>query len=331
MSTIAVMGDGAWGTALSLVLHGNGHNVRLWGAFPDDIAQVASRRENVKFLPGIKLPPDIAITSDAAQALDGADLVLLAAPAQFVRPVCQKITGLFDASVPVMTVAKGIENETNLRPSQVVAQMLNPAWVAVLSGPSHAEEVARNQPTIVAVASDNEEHAQFVQHLFMMDRFRVYTNNDLLGVELGGALKNVISLAAGMNDGLGLGDNAKSALITRGLAEMSRLGVAMGARRSTFSGLSGLGDLITTSISPHGRNRWAGEQMGKGIPPKQVIASTEKVIEGVYTVRSAHELAAQHNVTMPITEQLYEVVFNEKDPATAVADLMERLPRSEIE
>ena len=331
MAPIAVIGDGGWGTALALLLESNGHEVRLWSAFPEYASQLAATRENTKFLPRVPIPWSVMITSEITEAIDGAELIVMAVPAQFVRPVCNKLAVAYKRSVPVVSVAKGIENSSNLRPSEVIEQILQPVWVAVLSGPSHAEEVARKQPTIVAVAARKEAYAALVQRHFMMERFRVYTNADIIGVELGGALKNVIGVAAGICDGLGLGDNAKSALITRGLAEIARLGHAMGAQRATFAGLSGLGDLITTCFSPYGRNRWAGEQIGKGVSPRDVVASTEMVIEGVYTVRSARALAEQLKVTMPITEEVYRVVFRHKSPARAVADLMERLPRSEVE
>ena len=331
MARIAVLGDGGWGTALALLLNANDHVVRLWGAFPQYADEMAKTRENRKFLPGVTIPDDVWVTSNPAEAVDGESYIVLAAPAQFVRPICHKLAMHYHPRVPIISVAKGIENETNLRPSQVISQILAPAWVAVLSGPCHAEEVARGMPTIVAAAAAKASNANEVQQLFMSQCFRAYSNTDVTGVELGGALKNVIGLAAGMCDGLGLGDNAKSALVTRGLAEISRLGAALGARRGTFSGLSGLGDLITTSFSPFGRNRWAGEQIGKGIPARAVLASTEKVIEGIHTVRSVHSLADEHNVPMPISEEVYNVIFRHKDPATAVDDLMQRLPRSEQE
>jgi len=228
-----------------------------------------------------------------------------------------------------VSVAKGIENRTLLRPSQIVSDVLGRAPVAALSGPSHAEEVARGLPTTVAVASRNAELARRVQRLFMTDRFRVYTNNDLVGVELGGAVKNIIAIAAGICDGLGLGDNAKAALLTRGLAEMIRLGVAMGARRETFAGLAGMGDLITTCMSPYGRNRAVGVQLGQGRKLKEILAGMEQVAEGVRTTRSVRALARRRGVEMPITEQCYRVLFRGKDPTRAVSDLMRRAAKDE--
>ena len=331
MPPIAVLGDGAWGTALALVLRNNGHVVRLWGAFPEYAEEMAEHRVNRKFLPGVDIPEEVWIVSDLAQAIHTAGMLVLAVPTQFLRPVCHTLAKHYDPRVPVVSVAKGIENDTNLRPSEVIAQILEPTWVAVLSGPSHAEEVAKQQPTIIAAAAKKEANAKQVQQVFGSERLRVYTNNDVIGVELGGALKNVIGLAAGMCDGLELGDNAKSALITRGLAEITRLGTALGARRGTFAGLSGLGDLITTSFSPFGRNRRAGEQLGRGQSPRQVIDSTEQVIEGIHTVRSAVSMAQEHKVPMPISEAVYNVVFRHKPPAEAVNELMQRLPKSEIE
>jgi len=326
---VTVLGDGAWGTALALLLLDNRYDVTLWGAFPDYVDVLTSKRENVKFLPGVKLPESLHITPDIAQAAGEATLLVMAAPAQHVRKVAERLAPHHDRSVPIVSVAKGIENKTHLRPSEIIREIVGRVPVAVLSGPSHAEEVSRKMPTSVSIASTSDELAVAVQQAFTIDYFRPYTTTDPIGVELGGALKNVIGIAAGISDGLGFGDNAKSALITRGLAEITRLGVAMGARRSTFAGLSGIGDLITTCISPHGRNHRCGYQIGRGMTLKAFLATTEQAIEGAWTCISARELAARHGVEMPITEQIHRVLFRNKSARIAVRDLMMRKTRPE--
>jgi len=328
-SRITVLGDGAWGTALAIVLCDNGHTVTLWGAFPDYVDTLIRRRENVKFLPGVKLPDALGITSDMSEAAAGADLIVVAAPAQHVRSVARRLAPHHGKGTPLLSVAKGIENKTLLRPSQIIREILGRVHVAVLSGPSHAEEVSRRMPTSVSIASSGHALAVKIQQLLTTNYFRPYTSDDTTGVELGGALKNVIGIAAGISDGLGFGDNAKSALITRGLAEITRLGRAMGARQSTFAGLSGIGDLITTCISPHGRNHRCGAEIGRGKTLRQVLDSTEQVIEGVWTCRSVRRLAANHGVEIPICEQVYRVLFRRKSPSNAVKDLMLRRPRPE--
>jgi len=328
-STVTVLGDGAWGTALALLLCDKGCAVTLWGAFPDYVETVKWRRENVKFLPGVKLPAALHLTSDISEAASGPDLIVMAAPAQHVRSVARRLASHYGNRAPILTVAKGIENKTLLRPSEIIREILGRAHIAALSGPSHAEEVSRKMPTSVSIASTNTNLAVRVQQTFTTEYFRPYTTSDIVGVELGGALKNVIGIAAGISDGLGFGDNAKSALITRGLAEITRLGKAMGARQSTFAGLSGIGDLITTCVSPHGRNHGCGVQIGRGKTLRQILASTEMVIEGVWTCRSARKLAAAHEVEIPICEQVYRVLFRRKSPRTAVRDLMLRRTRPE--
>ena len=328
-SKITVLGDGAWGTALAMLLVDNGYSATLWGAFPEYVDVLNTLRENAKFLPGVRLPAALAITADMAAAVAGTKLIVMAAPAQHVRKVAGLLAPHYHKTAPVLSVAKGIENKTLLRPSELIREILGRVPVAVLSGPSHAEEVSRKKPTSVSIASTNDDLAVAIQQAFTIDYFRPYTTNDPIGVELGGALKNVIGIAAGISDGLGFGDNAKSALITRGLAEMTRLGVAMGARRSTFSGLSGIGDLITTCISPHGRNHRCGYEIGRGKTREEFLASTEQAIEGVWTCLSVRGLAARHGVEMPITEQIYRVLFKHKSPKTAVRDLMMRRTRPE--
>ena len=328
---VTVIGDGGWGTALALLLAGKGHAVRLWGAFPGYIEEMRRRRENVKFLKGIPLPDELELSSDLAEAVADADVLVAAVPTQFMRRVLRRLARCYPRGTPVVSVAKGIENGTLLRPSQIVADVIrHRVPLAALSGPSHAEEVARGLPTTVAVASRNVGLARRVQQLFMTDRFRVYTNTDVAGVELGGAVKNVIAIAAGICDGLGLGDNAKAALLTRGLAEMTRLGIALGARRDTFAGLAGIGDLVTTCMSPFGRNRAVGIQIGKGRTLADILAGMEQVAEGVRTTRSVRALARSHGVETPITEQCYRVLFRGKSPRRAVQDLMGRSAKDEL-
>ncbi len=331
MENVTVIGDGAWGTALALLLHAKGLSVKIWGNFPDYVEAQREKRENYKFLPGIRIPEDIGYTADLLEAGKGTDLFVCAVPTQFIRDVFQRFAPHYPRGVPVVSVAKGIEQKTLKRCTEVLAEFLEGGALAALSGPSHAEEVARNIPTAVVVASEDPQLSRRLQDTFMTPSFRVYTQDDLAGVELGGALKNVIALAAGMSDGLGYGDNSKSALLTRGLAEMARLGVAAGAKRLTFSGLSGIGDLMTTSFSPHSRNRALGEKIGRGMSLRQILESTEKVAEGVWTAIASRELAQRLGVEAPIFDEVYRVLFEGKDCRQAVVDLMTRGKKKEME
>lgn len=328
---IAVLGDGGWGTALSILLFQNGQRITLWSNFPDYAQELRQRRENSKFLPGIPIPEEITITSEPGAALEGKDLAVVAVPTQYLRAVLTKFAPYYREGLAIASVAKGIEINTLLRPSQIINEILGSARVCVLSGPSHAEEVVGGLPTTIVAASEDEVLAEEIQTVFTNQRFRVYTSPDVLGVELGGALKNVIALAAGICEGLGFGDNAKAAILTRGLAEISRLGVAMGAKARTFAGLSGIGDLITTCISPYGRNRRAGMAIGQGKSLDEVLKATEMIAEGISTTKAARTLAKKYNVEMPITEEVYKVLYQGKDPSQAASDLMKRLPRSEVE
>jgi glycerol-3-phosphate dehydrogenase (NAD(P)+) len=330
MKRIAVVGDGGWGTALALLLHSKRFSVKVWGNFPEYIEEIKGKQENVKFLPGVKIPPEIHFTADFNEIRD-AELLVCAVPTQFIRSVFSRLRDSFTPSVPIVSVSKGIEQNTLLRCTQIMTDIFGKIPVCALSGPSHAEEVARFIPTAVVVASENRKLAETVQDVFMSPAFRVYTHTDLIGVELGGALKNIIALAAGMCDGLTFGDNTKSALLTRGIVEIARLGIALGARRETFSGLSGIGDLITTSFSRHGRNRAMGELLGRGIPLSEALKSTEKVAEGVWTTSAARDLAKKTEIEMPITEQVYKVLIEGKPPHKAVTDLMTRGKKSESE
>jgi len=327
---ITVVGDGGWGTALALVAHQAGARVTVWGAFPDYVREQARTRRNPKFLPGIPLPKGIRYEADLLAAVGDAQLVLSVVPTPFLRSVMQRWRDAGPIRVPVCSCSKGVEKKTLERPSQILRHTLGRAVpLAVLSGPSHAEEVARGLPATVAVASPNRRLAARIQHALSGPSFRVYTNTDPAGVELGGVLKNVIAIAGGICDGLGLGDNAKAALITRGLAELTRIGVALGARAKTFAGLAGLGDLVTTCVSPHGRNRHVGEQLGRGKKLPQILAGMVAVPEGVHSAESVRTLARTHGVDAPITEAVYRVVLKQADPRREVTALMTRKLKDE--
>ena len=329
---IAVIGDGGWGTTLAMLLNKNGEKVTLWGAFPDHVESMKAKRENVKFLPGVNIPPDISLTPELSEAVNGADIVVLATPSQYMRDVARRLkdAGTGFADKIFVSVSKGIEDKTLMRMSEVIRGILGPVRIGVLSGPTISYEVARGLPTTVVAASENDDTAKEIQDLFMADNFRVYTNSDVIGVELGGSLKNVIAIAAGISDGLGFGVNTKAGLLVRGIVEIARLGIKMGARQETFYGISGLGDLMTTCVSSHGRNRWFGEEIGKGEKPNEVLKATEMVIEGAVTARSCYELRKKYGVEMPISEQIYAVIYEGKDPKTAVRDLMTRERKAEL-
>jgi glycerol-3-phosphate dehydrogenase (NAD(P)+) len=335
-TAFAILGDGAWGTAIALLLAQNpDHRVSLWSAHPENGRLLRERRENVRLLPGVRIPDCIELTTDA-RTTTGAALLVVAIPTVYLRATLTRVRpelpfggpGRADWP-PVLSLAKGLENGTFLRPTQIVTEVLGAEDVAVLSGPSHAEEVSRGLPTSVVAASTDFELARWVQHRFNTESFRVYTNLDPVGVELGGALKNVLGIAAGISEGLGFGDNALAALLTRGLAEMTRFGVALGAEAQTFAGLAGLGDLLTTCISPHGRNRRVGERLARGEKLPAILADMAMVAEGVYTARSVHERAQRMGLDMPITAEVYRVLYEGKDPRAAVSDLMLRSPKGE--
>lgn len=326
----AVLGDGAWGTAVALVLANHPHHqVVLWSAREENGRILRERRENVRLLPGVPIPETIGLTTDIGEAVAGAHLVVMAVPTVYLRETLQRVAPALKEERPVVSLAKGLENKTFLRPTEILRQILGVHRVAVLSGPSHAEEVSRGLPTTVVVASTDLELARWIQQQFNTDRFRVYTNLDEIGVELAGALKNVIAIAAGISDGLGFGDNAKAALLSRGLVEMARFGVALGAEHQTFFGLAGLGDLITTCISRHGRNRHVGERLAHGEKPADILASMTMVAEGVFTTRSVYERAAHVGIDMPITTEIYKVLHEGKASLAAVNDLMLRELTSE--
>lgn len=328
---VTVLGDGGWGTALATVLCGNGMATTLWGHDPAYLDRMAASRENEKFLPGVPLPEALAFEADAAKAIASADLVVSAIPTAYLRRALEGLKGAAPAHLGVVSVTKGIEQETLARPSEILEEVMGARRVAVLSGPSHAEEVARGRPTTVVVASDDPELPGEAQAALLSSSLRVYRAADPVGVELGGALKNVLALAAGICVGLELGDNALSALMTRGIAEMTRLGVALGADPATFAGLSGVGDLIVTCISPHGRNRAVGIELGRGRSLEAILAERETVAEGVGSTVSARALARQTGVEMPITEQVYRVLYEGQDPKATVRELMSREAGEEID
>ncbi len=322
------------GTVCAIMLAENGCDVRLWSAFPDAAEELARTRENRRFLPGFTLPDGVEITGDDKQVLAEADLAVSAVPVQFMRDVWRRLSPHCPGDLPICSVAKGIENKTLLRPTQIILDVLDGGGrlrpVAALSGPSIAPEVARKLPATVTAASDDENFARRVQELFTRPYFRIYTNTDLLGVETAGATKNIIAIAAGILDGLAAGDNAKASLLTRGLVEITRLGVAMGARPETFAGLAGFGDLVTTCISPVGRNRSFGEAIGRGSTVDEALEATQCVVEGVATTASVVELASKLGVEMPITQAVYDVLFREKTPDEAIAALMTRPVKAEL-
>lgn len=331
---ITIIGAGSWGTALAMVLADNQHEVRLWGHSQSQIDEINQFHTNKTYLPKIELPKAIKGYVSLEQALADVDTIVLAVPTKAYREVLGNIAKVATHPLTVVHVSKGIEPDSLLRISEMIEEVSTPTWlkeVVVLSGPSHAEEVSLRHPTTVAVSSKNMKAAEFVQDLFINQNFRVYTNPDLLGVEIGGALKNIIALAAGITDGLGYGDNAKAALMTRGLAEISRLGTAMGANPLTFSGLTGIGDLIVTCTSVHSRNWRAGNMLGKGQKLETVLEDMGMVVEGVRTTKAAYQLAKKYDVNMPITEALYRVLFDGQDVRKAVDQLMSRSKTNEMD
>ena len=330
MKQITILGSGAWSTACAVLLASQpGVRVTLWGRDAGHTSEMARTRENVRLLPGVTIPEAVVITDNAEVACRGADCYVVGIPTQFLREALGMLRPHLDPGVPVVSLVKGIENQTLLRASQLIEAELPGRPVVALSGPSHAEEVARRMPSSVVVAGLDQALLKQVQQLFTTDRFRVYTNTDMIGVELGGALKNVIAIAAGICDGLGYGDNAKAALMTRGIVEMTRFGVHCGALEKTFAGLAGLGDLMTTCFSPHGRNRSVGVRLGRGEALPQILGSMAAVAEGVNTSRSVCDLARQSGIEMPITQQVYRVLFEGLSPREATDALMRRPVRDE--
>ena len=326
---IAILGDGGWGTTLASLVSAKGYSVTLWGAFEGYSKLMAKTRLNPKFLPGIKIPHEVQITSDIKAAVTNKDILVLAVPAQYTRGVLKKVKGKFNKNTIFISVTKGIEIGSSKRISEIIHAILGPVKFAVLSGPTIAQEVAKGIPTTIVAASHNKKTRKTIQEIFSTERFRVYTNPDVIGVELGGSLKNVIAIACGVSDGLGFGTNTKAAILSRGLAEISRLGKAMGARLETFSGISGLGDLVTTCISKQSRNRFVGEQIGKGKNLKQIYKHMQMVAEGVSTAKSAYALSLKYKVEMPITKEVYRLLYLNKSPRQVVRDLMTRKGKEE--
>ena len=329
LQRVTVIGNGGMGTVCALILCSKGKEVTMWGHDSDELAEMECARENVRYLPGYKIPPSLTFEANDKKALANAELVVNAVPCQFVRSVFTRLRATVPHSIPIASVTKGFERETLLRPTQILSEILGQRDYVVLSGPTIADEIAQQLPATITAAAMSNEAAVMVQELFSCDYLRVYTNDDVIGVELAGAVKNVIAIAAGIVDGLGAGDNAKAALVTRGLAEIRRLGEAMGARVNTFAGLSGLGDLVTTCISSMGRNRGFGERIGKGMSAREALAATQSVVEGAATCRSVLVLAEKHEVDMPITAAVDAVISGEMTARQAIHDLMTRKLKQE--
>lgn len=329
MAKISILGGGSWGIALAVLLHKNGHEITVWSALEQEIEMLRSTHEH-KMLPGVKLPEDMRFTTDNEEAVKGRDLLVMAVASSYTRQTAKRLSPYVVRGQKIVNVAKGIEDHTLMTLSEIVEQEIPGADVAVLSGPSHAEEVSQGIPTTIVVGATTRETAEYLQNLFMNDVFRVYTSSDVLGMELGGALKNVVALAAGIADGLGYGDNTKAALITRGITEISRLGTAMGARFETFCGLTGIGDLIVTCASMHSRNRRAGILIGQGKTMEEAMAEVQMVVEGVYSAKAAMGLSEKYHVQLPIIEQVNKVLFEGKTASEAVKDLMLRDKKIEV-
>lgn len=329
---IAILGAGGWGTTLSILLNDNGNKITLFEYKPDYAEFLKQRRVNEIYLPGITIPDEIHITSNLNEAIDGKTIIVLAIPTQYIRSIIQKINFQQIKNSIIVNVAKGIEISTLKRGSEIIKDVfteIDETQISTLSGPSHAEEVARKIPTAVVVGSASIDIAKFVQSIFMNQYFRVYATTDIVGVELGGSLKNVIAIGAGICDGAGFGDNTKAAIMTRGIAEISRLGIALGAKPETFAGLSGIGDVIVTCMSKHSRNRFVGEQIGKGKKLNNLLSEMNMVAEGVPTAKSVFFLSQQVNVEVPICTEVYKILYEDKDPIEATKDLMTRKPKEE--
>ena len=329
MANVGVMGAGSWGTALALLLHSNGHQVTVWSINEEEVEMLSKEREHKSKLPGVKIPEDMVFTSDMETAIKEKDFLVLAVPSAFTRGTARNMKPFVKEGQIIVDVAKGIEEDTLMTLSQQIEEEIPQADVAVLSGPSHAEEVGRGLPTAVVIGAKTEETARYLQEMFMNHVFRVYISSDMLGMELGGALKNVIALAAGIADGMGYGDNTKAALITRGIAEIARLGVKMGGAIESFTGLTGIGDLIVTCASVHSRNRKAGYLMGQGKTMEEAMAEVKMVVEGVYSAKAAAKLGKKYGVALPIVDKVNEVLFEGKDPKEAVDELMLRDSKAE--
>lgn len=329
MAKVSILGGGSWGIALASLLHKNGHQITIWSALAKEIEMLSENLE-LKTLPGVKLSEDMTFTTDDEIAVKDQDLLVMAVASAYTRLTAKRLSPLIPEGQMIVNVAKGIEENTLMTLSDIIEEEIPQAEVAVLSGPTHAEEVGKGLPTTIVVGARKKTTAEYIQNLFMSDVFRVYVSPDILGIELGGALKNVVALAAGIADGLGYGDNTKAALITRGIAEISRLGIVMGGRYETFAGLTGIGDLIVTCASMHSRNRRAGILIGQGKTYEEAMAEVKMVVEGVYSAKAAMQLSEKYQVKLPIIEQVNAVLFHGKDPALAVNELMLRDRKNEI-
>lgn len=330
MSKISVIGAGSWGIALAKLLYNNGHSITVWSALENEIDMLNKEHEHKDKLPGVMLPEDMIFTSNLKESMEDASILVMAVPSPFVRSTAAKMAEFYKNNQIIVNVAKGIEESTLYTMSQIIEEEIKGASVAVLSGPSHAEEVGRQIPTTIVVGAKNKEVAEILQNTFMSEVFRVYTSPDVLGIEIGAALKNVVALAAGIADGLGYGDNTKAALITRGMAEITRLGTAMGGHAETFYGLSGVGDLIVTCASMHSRNRRAGILIGKGYTMDEAMKEVKMVVEGVYSAKAAYKLSKKYEISMPIVEQVNLILFENKSASDAVKELMVRDKKIEI-
>ena len=330
MANVGIMGAGSWGTALALLLHKNGHQVTVWSISEEEVEMLSTKREHESKLPGVRIPDDMEFTSDLAKAVKDKDFIVMAVPSPFTRSTAKSMSPHIPEGQIIVDVAKGIEEDTLMTLSQQIEQEIPQADVAVLSGPSHAEEVGRGIPTSVVIGAKTKKTAEYLQSMFMNEVFRVYTSPDILGMELGGSLKNVIALAAGIADGLGYGDNTKAALITRGIAEIARLGVEAGGALESFTGLTGIGDLIVTCASVHSRNRKAGYLIGQGMSMQEAMDEVKMVVEGVYSTKAAVKMGKKYGVSTPIIEEVNKVLFEGKNPGEAVRDLMLRDSKPEI-
>ena len=324
MTRIGILGAGSWGTALAILLHDNGHDVTVWSIHEEEVETLNTTRRHERKLPGVEIPEGIVFTTDMKETMSDKDVCVLAVPSPFIRSTCQKLKQYVRAGQIIVNVAKGIEENTLYTLTDIIEEELPYADACVLSGPSHAEEVSRRLPTTCVVSSRTRKTAEYLRSVFVSPVFRVYISPDMLGIELGGALKNVIALAAGTADGLGYGDNTKAALITRGIAEIARLGIKMGGKPETFYGLTGIGDLIVTCASVHSRNRKAGYLMGQGYTMEEAMKEVQMVVEGVYSAKAALELSRKYQVEMPIVEQVNKVLFENKNAEEAVKELMLR-------
>lgn len=329
MAKVSILGGGTWGIAIAVLLHKNGHEVTVWSALESEIDMLKTNHEH-KMLPGVILPDDMIFTTDDKEAVEGKDMLVMAVASSFTRRTAGRLSSLVKEGQIIVNVAKGIEESTLLTLSEIIEEEIPQADVAVLSGPTHAEEVSRGIPTTIVVGAKSKKTAEYIQSLCMNEVFRVYTSPDILGIELGGALKNVVALAAGIADGLGYGDNTKAALITRGITEIARLGVTMGGKFETFCGLTGIGDLIVTCASMHSRNRRAGILIGQGKTMDEAMDEVKMVVEGVYSAKAAMGLAKKYDVQLPIIEQVNAVLFDGKSAEEAVKDLMLRDKKIEI-